>query len=185
MHRVFDLTLVQRSSSHSLSIGEPICVTCWCAIDKHRDKIGQKYTVICNQRDEKWHHWQTFGMVCGHSWFYHWAKKIDSFSKISSLIKSYIQPTQNHSSLPSEPVLTTTCFIFSKVSILSAEFGFFNAVEMSSLRLTVIKRAGPVCGGVFGLVLDRIRVRWVLELTLLDDIDLNDVLNYWLIEPLL
>ena len=78
-------------------------------------------------------------------------------------------------SLPSEPVLTTTCFIFSKVSILSAEFGFFNAVEMSSLRLTVIRRAGPVCGGVFGFVLDRIRVRCVLELTLLDEIDLNKV----------
>ena len=85
-----------------------------------------------------------------------------------------------HASLPSEPVLTTTCFIFSKVSIFSAEFGFFNAVEMSSLRLTVIRRAGPVCGGplcggVFGFVLDRTRVRWVLELTLLDEIDLNRV----------
>ena len=75
------------------------------------------------------------------------------------LNKTFMRSTRKHSSLPSEPVLTTTCFIFSKVSILRAEFGFFNAVEMSSLRLTVIKRAGPVCGGVLGFVLDRIRVR--------------------------
>ena len=61
--------------------------------------------------------------------------------------------------LPRLPVFSTTVTIFSSVSIFNLAPWPVDRIAklMSSFRLTVISLAGPVFGGDFGLVEDRMR----------------------------